>query len=145
MKLPIASPRPNAEENLSLHLYSKILETHLKVARMCFTCNHGWPGVLSDLEVCSEHLSHYLIETWNAGLWSPLLHVTSERRRQPHGCRHEYSPVIGCWWNPQQEVVRCSQSPSQHTASVTMLQHWVTVRALAHSFILGLLLTLKEL
>lgn len=63
MNLLITSPSANAEVNLSLHLYSKIWEISLKVARICFSCGHRWPGMLSDLEIYSERLSHYLNET----------------------------------------------------------------------------------
>lgn len=63
MNLFITSPSANAEVNLSLHLYSKIWEISLKVARICFSCGHRWPGMLSDLEIYSECLSHYLMET----------------------------------------------------------------------------------
>lgn len=63
MNLLITCPSANAEANLSLHLYNRIWEISLKVARICFSCGHRWPGTLSDLEVYSECLSHYLMET----------------------------------------------------------------------------------
>lgn len=61
MNLLITSPTANAKVNLSLHLYSKIWEISLKVARICFSCGHRWPGMLADLEIYSKQLSHYLI------------------------------------------------------------------------------------
>lgn len=63
MNLFITSPSANAEVNLSLHLYSKIWEISLKVARICFSCDHRWPGMLSDLEIYFECLGHYVMET----------------------------------------------------------------------------------
>lgn len=63
MNLFITSPSANAEVNLSLHLYSKIWEISLKVARICFSCGHRWPGMLSDLGIYSECLGHYVMET----------------------------------------------------------------------------------
>lgn len=63
MNLLITSLSANAKVNLSLHLYSKIWKISLKVARIYFSCGHRWPGMLSDLEICSERLSRRLIET----------------------------------------------------------------------------------
>lgn len=63
MNLLITSPSVNAKVNLSLHLFGKIWEISLKVARICFFCGHRWPGTLSDLKIYSESLRHYLIET----------------------------------------------------------------------------------
>lgn len=63
MNLLITSLSANAKVNLTLHLYSKIWEISLKVARICFSSGRRWPGMLSDLEIYSEHLGHCLIET----------------------------------------------------------------------------------
>lgn len=46
MNLLITSPSANAKWSISLHLYSKIWEISLKFTKMCFSCGHGWPGVL---------------------------------------------------------------------------------------------------
>lgn len=133
MNLLITSPSANPEVNLSLHLCNRIWEISLKVARIFFACGRRWPGMLSELEIYSQYIGHYVMETVECrsvvvcvgcDLWQEKTNTVVPMSVHWPFC-HGASTSDGTHWDGQM-----FQSPSQYTpilSSWTQLWHWVCV------------------
>lgn len=147
MNLLITSPSANAKVNLSLHLYGKIWEISLKVARICFSCGHRWPGMLSDLKIYSESLRLYLIEALKYGSVVVCCVCDLWQEKTNPCCTHDahWLPDPGLYasaWARRlmwPDVSRAHRSTPRPPCCSSGLPY----RALALDFVLGVLCTPK--
>lgn len=135
MNLLITSPSAIAEVNLSFHLYDRIWEMSLKVARIFFSCDNRWPGMLSDLEIYSKCLDHYLMETVKCrsvvvcvvcDLWQEKTNtqlypwVLTDHLVMDHPPLMEHTAGDG-------QMFQTSSQCTSILSSLTQLWHWVCV------------------
>lgn len=101
MNLLITSASAIAEVDLSLHLYGRIWQISLKVARICFSCGHRWPGMLSVLEIYSECLNHYLMETvkCRSVVLCVVCYLWQDKTNTVVPMSVHWPWIIHLWWN----------------------------------------------